>query len=107
MASIEVTGEITRVFYEGKGLEITESRQFNGETIKSRYTAWTKQPLGLTEGTTVKVTGLYSSQIDNWTNKEGEAKQSVKVSINNPTVKVIDKAPVNPADLFESEPAPF
>jgi hypothetical protein len=60
-------------------------------------------------GQTVAVEGLYSSEIDNWTNKEGEAKQSIKVSINNPQVTPTDPI-ATIKGIFEpthSEPMPF
>ena len=59
-------------------------------------------------GDELQVEGLYSAEIDNWTNKEGEAKQSIKVSINNPYI-----TPADPAQLVKSlfepthEPTPF
>ncbi len=87
MAIIKVKGAISRVFYEGKGIELVESFQSKaGETINKRYTVWLAQPTTFEVGDTLQVEGLYSSEIDNWTNKEGEAKQSIKVSINNPKV---------------------
>jgi hypothetical protein len=87
MAIIKVKGAISRVFYEGKGIELTESFQSKaGETINKRYTVWLAQPTTFDVGDTLQVEGLYSAEIDNWTNKEGEAKQSIKVSINNPKV---------------------
>jgi hypothetical protein len=91
MASIKVKGTISRVFYEGKGLEVSE--QFttkSGESITKRYTVWLKQPGLFDVGDEVSVEGLFSAEIDNWTNKEGEAKQSIKVSINNPSVTPAD-----------------
>jgi len=109
MASIKIKGAISRVFYEGKGLEVTESYETKtGDTINKRYTVWLKQPTTLDIGDTVQVEGLYSADIDNWTNKEGEAKQSIKVSINNP--QVIPSDPINVVkSLFEPthEPSPF
>ena len=109
MAIIKVKGSISRVFYEGKGIEVVESYETKtGDTINKRYTVWLKQPTTLEAGDTVQVEGLYSSEIDNWTNKEGEAKQSIKVSINNPYI-----TPGNPADVVKSlfepmhEPSPF
>ena len=109
MASIKVKGTISRVFYEGKGIELTEAYTTKaGETINKRYTVWLKTPTTFDVGDELQVEGLYSSEIDNWTNKEGEAKQSIKVSINNPYI-----TPGNPADvdksLFEPmhEPSPF
>jgi hypothetical protein len=85
MASIKVKGTISRVFYEGKGIELTEAYTTKaGETINKRYTVWLKTPTTFDIGDELQVEGLYSAEIDNWTNKEGEAKQSIKVSINNP-----------------------
>ncbi len=109
MASIKVKGTISRVFYEGKGIELTEAYTTKaGETINKRYTVWLKTPTTFDIGDELQVEGLYSAEIDNWTNKEGEAKQSIKVSINNPYI-----TPGNPAEvvkqLFEPmhEPSPF
>jgi hypothetical protein len=109
MASIKVKGTISRVFYEGKGIELTEAYTTKaGETINKRYTVWLKTPTTFDIGDELQVEGLYSAEIDNWTNKEGEAKQSIKVSINNPYI-----TPGNPADVVKSlfepmhEPSPF
>jgi hypothetical protein len=109
MASIKVKGTVSRVFYEGKGLEVSEQFQTKaGESITKRYTVWLKQAGTYDVGDEVSVEGLYSAEIDNWTNKEGEAKQSIKVSINNPNVTAAD-----PVQLIKSifepthEPSPF
>jgi hypothetical protein len=109
MASIKVKGTISRVFYEGKGIELTEAYTTKaGETINKRYTVWLKTPTTFDIGDELQVEGLYSSDIDNWTNKEGEAKQSIKVSINNPYITPADPAQVVKS-LFEPthEPSPF
>jgi hypothetical protein len=110
MASIKVKGTISRVFYEGKGIELTEAYTTKaGETINKRYTVWLKTPTTWDVGEELQVEGLYSAEIDNWTNKEGEAKQSIKVSINNPYITPSDPAQLVKS-LFEpthSEPAPF
>jgi hypothetical protein len=110
MASIKVKGTISRVFYEGKGIELTEAYTTKaGETINKRYTVWLKTPTTWDVGEELQVEGLYSAEIDNWTNKEGEAKQSIKVSINNPYITPADPAQVVKS-LFEpmhGEPAPF
>ena len=109
MASIKVKGTISRVFYEGKCIELTEAYTTKaGETITKRYTVWLKQAGTYDVGDELQVEGLYSAEIDNWTNKEGEAKQSIKVSINNPYITPADPAPVVKS-LFEPthEPSPF
>ena len=110
MAIIKVKGSISRVFYEGKGIEVVESFETKtGDTINKRYTVWLKQPTTLEAGDTVQVEGRYSAEIDNSTNKEGEAKQSIKVSINNPLV--VPAEPLNIVKgIFEpthAEPSPF
>jgi hypothetical protein len=109
MAIIKVKGSISRVFYDGKGLEVVESFETKtGDTINKRYTVWLKAPITLDVGDTVQVEGLYSSEIDNWTNKEGEAKQTIKISINNPQV-----VPAEPVAIIKGifepthEPSPF
>jgi hypothetical protein len=109
MASIKVKGTISRVFYEGKGIELTEAYTTKaGETINKRYTVWLKQAGTYDVGDELQVEGLYSAEIDNWTNKEGEAKQSIKVSINNPYITPADPAQVVKS-LFEPthEQSPF
>ena len=110
MASIKVKGTISRVFYEGKGIELTEAYTTKaGETINKRYTVWLKTPTTFDIGDELQVEGLYSAEIDNWTNKEGEAKQSIKVSINNPLVVPAEPLQVIKG-IFEpthSEPSPF
>jgi len=69
MASIKVKGTITRVFYEGKGIELTEAYTTKaGETINKRYTVWLKSPTMWDVGEELTVEGLYSSDIDSLTN---------------------------------------
>ncbi len=109
MASIKVKGTISRVFYEGKGIELTEAYTTKaGETINKRYTVWLKTPTTFDIGDELQVEGLYSAEIDNWTNKEGEPKSSIKVSINNPYITPADPSAVVKS-LFEPthEPSPF
>jgi hypothetical protein len=109
MASIKVKGTVSRVFYEGKGLEVSEQFQTKaGESITKRYTVWLKQAGTYDVGDEIQVEGLYSAEIDNWTNKEGEPKSSIKVSINNPYITPGDPAQIVKS-LFEPmhEPSPF
>ena len=118
MASIKVKGTISRVFYEGKGLEVVETFQTKaGETINKRYTVWLNKPGVFDVGNEVQVEGLFSAEIDNWTNQDGSVKlnrdgnpgQSIKLIINNPQVTPSDPIQVIKA-IFEpthSEPAPF
>lgn len=91
MALIEVKGKISRVFWNDKGLEITESYETKtGETKEKRYTVWLNTPTVLQVGTEVNVKGLHSTEIDEWTDKEGKIRNTVKVIVNNPLVIPID-----------------
>ena len=95
MATIEVKGTATRIFYEGKGVEVTEFyKSKDGEIRKKTYTAWFEQPVDFAVNTEGVFRGLLSTVIDNWKDKEGnpvmstvtgEPGQSVKVSINGTT----------------------
>jgi hypothetical protein len=117
MASIKVKGTVTKVFWEGKGLSITESyKAKSGETVEKQYTVWLKSPTTYDIGDELTVEGLYSAEIEAWTNQDGTPKlnrngepgQSIKVSINNPYITPGDPAQVVKA-LFEPthEPMPF
>lgn len=103
MALIEVKGKITKLFWENKGLEVTET--FNtktGQTINRTYAVWLGKQSPFQVGDAVTVKGLYSAEVDKYVNKNGETKETVKVSINNPLVTYTDEAP-----LPTHEPLPF
>jgi hypothetical protein len=117
MASIKVKGTVTKVFWEGKGLSITESyKAKSGETVEKQYTVWLKAPTTYDIGDELTVEGLYSAEIEAWTNSDGTPKlnrngepgQSIKVSINNPNITPSDPAQIVKS-LFEPthEPSPF
>lgn len=91
MARIEVTGTATRLFFNDKGVEVTEfAKGKDGATITRKYTAWFENPVTFREGADGTFSGTLSATIDNWTNpdgspklnREGQPGQSVKVSIN-------------------------
>ena len=91
MARIEVTGTATRLFFQDKGVEVTEfAKGKDGATITRKYTAWFENPVSFREGAEGIFSGNLSATIDNWTNadgspklnREGQPGQSVKVSIN-------------------------
>ena len=83
MAFTEVSGTITRTFYNGKGAEVTETfTKGDGSEGKSRYSLWFKEPHGLSEGDTGKWRGALSVAVDEWTDKEGSIRHSAKVSLN-------------------------
>ena len=117
MAIIKVKGTVTKVFWEAKGLIVTESYTTRaGDTIDKQFTVWLKQPTTLDIGDTVQVEGLMSVDIEPWLNQDGSPKlnregqpgQSIKVSINNPLV-----VPAEPLNIIKGifepthEPSPF
>jgi hypothetical protein len=118
MAIIKVKGAITKIFWESKGLIVTESYTArSGDTVEKQFTVWLKQPTTLEVGDTVQVEGLMSVEIEAWVNQDGSPKlnregqpgQSIKVSINNPLV-----VPAEPLQIIKgifepthSEPSPF
>lgn len=94
MATITVTGTITRIFFENKGIEVTEFyTSKTGETKQRKYTAWFEKPQQLAQGISGTFTGQLAAVIDEWKNPDGTPKldnsgkpgRSVKISINGAT----------------------
>ena len=95
MAFISIEGEITRSFFQDKGFEVTETYNTKDGERKNRYTLWFNEPQQLQVGDTGVFSGTLSTKIDSYTNKDGEQKQVVVVSVNNAKWKVAAKsAPV-------------
>lgn len=116
MAFIEVTGTVTRTFFNGTGAEVTEVfEKHDGSEGKSRYSLWFKEPHGLNEGDSGKWRGALSVKVDEWTDQQGEVRHSVKVSLNG--AKSVERseggqsqpsAPQSaPGDLYAGQEVPF
>jgi hypothetical protein len=108
MATIEVKGEIVGLVFNNKGVQILETfKSKDGEKRDARYTAWLDAPTTtLQVGQKVSARGLLSAAIGNYTNKEGEEKTVVNLSINFATIKPSgDAEPVLMVPTHE--PAPF
>lgn len=91
MATVEIKGKISRIFYENKGLEIVETYTTKaGKEVNAYFTVWLKTPTMLSVGEEVRVKGLYSHEISEW-DSEGETKRKVKVSINSPLVTAVSE----------------
>jgi hypothetical protein len=83
MAITNIKGTVTRVFYNGRGAEVTETfTKRDGEEGKTRWTCWFEDAHGLLEGAEVTVSGMHGDQVDEWTDKQGVLRYSVKRSIN-------------------------
>ena len=91
MATIEVKGTATRIFYENRGVEVVEFfKTRDGEIAQRKYTAWFDKPVGFDLNAEGVFSGLLSAVIEEWKNpdgtpkmnREGKPGQSVKISIN-------------------------
>ena len=103
MAFITATGTITRVFFEGKGAELTETfEKRDGSEGKKRYTLWFKEPHGLREGDTGSYRGALSVDVDEWTDKEGTIRHTAKVSVNGAQQNAPGAAPYPANDATEA-----
>jgi hypothetical protein len=99
MATITVKGIVSRVFFENKGIEVTEHyKSKSGELKQRKYTAWFERSQQLANGMTGTFTGTLSAVIDEWKNQDGTPKldntgkpgKSVKLSINGATFTADD-----------------
>ena len=121
MATIEVKGFATRIFFEDRGVEVTEFfTTKDGEQAQRKYTAWFEKPVQFSVGAEGVFSGLLSAQIDEWKNADGTVKLnregkpgiSVKVSINGASFvgasSPIPAPKVNvPASWAKVDDAPF
>lgn len=83
MAFTEIEGTITRTFYQGKGAELTETfKKRDGSEGTKRWAMWFKDSHGLVEGDAGKFRGAHGDEVDEWTDKEGGIRHSVKRSLN-------------------------
>ncbi|HWV44630.1 MAG TPA: hypothetical protein VN039_01155 [Nitrospira sp.] len=87
MAFVNVSGTVTRTFYQGKGAEVTESFEVKGKEVKKRWTAWFDTEHGLSEGDVVEVSGLHGDEVSEWTDKDDQVRHTVKRSLNKAKLK--------------------
>jgi hypothetical protein len=96
MAITKIKGTVSRTFHNGCGAEITETfTKRNGEEGKSRWTCWFDSAHGLSEGDQVAVSGMHGDQVDEWTDKQGVLRYSVKRSINGAKTQVAHNGPTS------------
>lgn len=98
MAFTTVNGKITRTFFDGKGAEVTESWQQQGETKTKRWAAFFDQPHGLSEGDIVEVSGMHGDKVDEWTDKEQQVRHTVKRTLNKAKLNGPQQPVTAPAD---------
>lgn len=80
---------------------VEESTGKNGETYKQRWTVWADAEVSgrIREGDVVSLSGFLSAKVNEWTDKDGQVKHSVELSLNSPRM---GDAPVQqpPADTW-------
>jgi hypothetical protein len=74
-----------------------------GQDWGRSFTVWAsdRPPLGAS----VNVTGELSWKMREYTNQQGEVKQTVDMNINNPTYEII--TPVTPEPMIQTDQVPF
>jgi len=83
MAITTVKGSVSRVFFDGRAAEVTESFEIKGKEITKRWACWFQEEHGLNVGDVAEVSGLHDDKIDSWDDKtSGEKRYSVKRSLN-------------------------
>lgn len=118
MATIEVKGYATRIFFENRGVEVTEFfTTKDGEQAQRKYTAWFEKPVSFALNAEGTFRGLHSAVKDEWKNPDGTVKLdrdgkpgvSVKVSINGATFTPAEKvsAPAVPDSWAKVDDLPF
>ena len=83
MAISNIKGTVTRTFHNGCGAEVAETfKKRDGSEGSTRWACWFESAHGLAEGDLVSVTGMHGDQVDEWTDKQGAVRHSVKRSLN-------------------------
>lgn len=112
MATLIVTGMVKRIFFDGKGLAISEPYTAKGNETKHReFTAWFNKAPNVQVGDTVVVEGRHGAVIELWQNADGSAKldntgkqgQSVRVSLNDAEITQVLQGSPAPAKLSADE----
>ena len=88
MAFVTVEGTVENVFFDGRGIKLSESyTDKQGEARKSYFTAWFDVAPGLTVGEFANFSGILSTRIGEFEGRDGTQKQVAEVNINKARVK--------------------
>jgi len=70
----------------GKGFKVLEESTSGGRTFKQQYTVWADPGHGYNVGDTIpEVSGFLGAKVGKpWTDREGQERQSIELSINSP-----------------------
>jgi hypothetical protein len=81
--------QVARLDSKGFGVQVFESNTFNGETRKTYWKVWFKEPHGLTEGDVVSLSGFHGDRIgEPYVDKDGVTQPgTIQRSINSPRIE--------------------
>jgi hypothetical protein len=110
MAIVSLKGvEVARVNSKGHGVQVVEKWEKGGKTGQTRFTVWFDSEHGLSVGDKIDVSGFLGAKIgEPWTDRDGNQRQSVELSVNSPRLASSPVAPARPAvDVFDDSQTPF
>ena len=110
MAIIQLKNvEVTRVNSRGYGVQVVEKWESKGKTGQTRFTVWFDAEHGLSVGDKIDVSGLLGAKIgEPWTDREGQQRTSVELSVNSPRLGAAPSIPAAaPATGWQSDDTPF
>lgn len=84
--------QVTRVFWEGKGAEVTEKYKAAGMEFTDRYSCFFNEPHNIPEGTIISVEGLLGIKLEEFEKRDGTPGQAIARTINNPKVTAQESA---------------
>jgi len=86
LAIINLENVTVQFVNSGKGFKVLEETTSQGKTYKQQYTVWADAGHGVKVGDVLaKVSGfLGAKQGKPWTDRDGNERQSIELSINNP-----------------------
>lgn len=89
--------EVARVNSRGHGVQVVEKWESKGKTGQQRYTVWFDSEHGLSVGDVIDVSGMLGAKVgEPWTDRDGQQRTSVELSVNSPRIGSSPAAPVGP-----------
>lgn len=86
MAIVNLKNVTVQFVNSGKGFKVLEESNSGGRTFKQQYTVWADAGHGYNVGDVIpEVSGFLGAKIGKpWTDRDGQERQSVELSINSP-----------------------
>ena len=101
---------VSRVNRTGNGVKVLEESTSNGKTYKTYFSVWFTEAHGLSEGDKISLSGFLGAKIgEPWTDRDGNERTSVELSVNNPRLSgdAPVAAPVAAEPAWDNSETPF